>query len=232
MQLTIMSHNMSLYIPVVFKHVSTPTIVSTFAKLDIGKVTKVDRIPVMSEEQGVAKHKHDQVFVHLQWCTESIAAMNLYDTLAGLEGATAKLVYDEPYYWALYKNKNPEQSVIREQGMRIQGLEAQINALLRNQNMLVTRVNELEKRDWQGLDGWQEALASDQWKMDGHPRGVSGIESLEPWEDNTPDPFHHDSSPITITSPDDATPGAFHHNSSPITSPENTTPDPFHHSEG
>jgi len=202
------TRNMSLYIPVVFCHVQTSTIEETFAKLDVGKVTKVDRIPVMvdetdSEGNPKQRHKHDQAFVHLQWNTNSIAAMNLYDAVA-VDGASAKLVYNDPYYWALYKNKNPEQSVIREQGMRIQeqeerlqGQEKELAAVCNAVSQLVTRVSTLED-DWTwDQEAWRKTPLNNftNWVSSPIPTdwsSIPAVESLERREgDVTPDPFHH-----------------------------------------
>jgi hypothetical protein len=200
------TRNMSLYIPVVFCHVQTSVIEKTFEKLDIGKVTKVDRVPVMvdqTDREGNPgqRHKHDQVFVHLQWNTNSIAAMNLYDAVA-VDGASAKLVYDEPYYWALYKNKNPEQSAIREQGMRIQEQEErlkkqeqELTATHGALSQLAERVNTLEggwvwdQEDWRktpinNFTNWVSSPIPTDWSS------IPAVDSLESWEgDTTPDPF-------------------------------------------
>ena len=205
------SRNMSLYIPVVFNHTTTSVIVETFTKLNLGQVHKVDRVPVMAQkvnEEGVIQRwrTHDQAFVHLHWCTDSVAAMNLYEKLA-VDGGTAKLMYNDPYYWALYKNRNPEQSVIREQGTQITELQNQVSELKELITDLSERVNTLEGyRQWENNNsGWDEAIASPLWNAHEVSRGASGtfdfnlnqrhvtrIESLEPWEgEDLPDPFHH-----------------------------------------
>ena len=202
---------MSLYIPVVFNHTPTSDIEKTFELLEIGKVTKIDRIPVWKDEmdkdgQTQRTKTHDQAFVHLTWRTDSIAAMNLYDKL-DVDGQSAKLVHNDPYYWALYKNRNPEQSVIREQAARIQQLELQME-------ILTERVSVLEnekvldfgcKDDYTpvGREGWTEAVCSPLWNTHEVPRGFKGIDSLEPWEgDDLPDPgFHCPDSPSLSPGP-------------------------------
>jgi hypothetical protein len=196
---------MSLYIPVVFNHTPTLDIEKTFDLLEIGKVTKIDRIPVWKDEvredgRTHSTKTHDQAFVHLTWRTDSVAAMNLYNKL-DVDGQSAKLVYNDPYYWALYKNRNPEQSVIREQTARIQELELQMEVLqnrvmiLENEGILDTGI----KDDYMpvGCEGWTEAISSPFWSTHETTRGMKGIESLEPWEgDELPDPcFHSPDSP-------------------------------------
>ena len=202
---------MSLYIPVVFNHTTNSEIEKTFKVLDIGNVTKIDRIPVMREEVDTdgnvqRKKSHDQAFIHLVWRTDSVAAMNLYGKLE-VEGTSAKLVYNDPYYWAIYKNRNPEQSIIREQSARIKELESQMEALetrvmiLENERILDTGC----KDDYMpiGREGWSEAISSPFWRTHETTRGVKGIESLEPWEgDDLPDPcFHSPDPPSPIVSP-------------------------------
>ena len=197
---------MSLYIPMVFNHTPTSDIERIFELLEIGKVTKVDRLPVMREEldeEGNVQRKrtHDQVFVHLVWRTDSVAAMNLYDKLE-VEGQSAKLVYNDPYYWAVYKNRNPEQSVIREQGARIQVLETQVAELTKRVEALETSPDWEEQWDQfvpTGQKTWTRAVTSPLWQAHEHPRGIKGIDSLEPWEgDDGPEPdpdFHNPFSP-------------------------------------
>ena len=199
---------MSLYIPVVFNHTPTSDIEKTFELLEIGKVTKIDRIPVMRDEvdaEGNVQNKktHDQAFVHLVWFQDSVASMNLYKKLE-VEGQSAKLVYNDPYYWALYKNRNPEQSVIREQAARIKDLELQMECLTERVNTLEQCLGE-DKDDYMpiGREGWSEAISSPFWRTHETTRGVKGIESLEPWEgDDLPDPcFHSPDPPSPIVSP-------------------------------
>jgi hypothetical protein len=201
---------MSLYIPVVFNHTPTSDIDKTFELLEIGKVTKIDRIPVWKDEvngDGPRKKTHDQVFVHLTWRTDSVAAMHLYDKL-DVDGQSAKLVYNDPYYWAVYKNRNPEQSVIREQAARIKELELQME-------LLTQRVSVLENEPWLrfrskddympvGREGWAEAVASPLWNAHETPRGIKGIESMEHWEgDELPDPCFHCPSPPASPTPEE-----------------------------
>ena len=196
----IMAHQkrctMSLYIPVVFNHTTNSEMEKTFEVLDIGNVTKIDRIPVMRDEVDTdgnvqRKKSHDQAFVHLVWRTDSVAAMNLYDKLE-VDGTSAKLVYNDPYYWAIYKNRNPEQSIIREQSARIKELESQMDDLTERVRTLESANPPDDSYMPIGRDGWARAIASPLWNMHENTRGVAGIESLEPWEgDHTPDPFFH-----------------------------------------
>ena len=197
---------MSLYIPVVFNHTPTSDIEKTFELLEIGKVTKIDRIPVTRDEvdaEGNIQNKktHDQVFVHLVWFQDSVASMNLYKKLE-VDGQSARLVYNDPYYWAIYKNRNPEQSVIREQAARIKELELQME-------IVAERVSVLEnekvldfgyKDDYMpvGREGWTEAISSSFWNTHETTRGMKGIESLEPWEgDDLQNPCFHSPDPLT-----------------------------------
>jgi len=66
----------------------------------IGEVEHVDFI----EKHG-NNGKYYMAFVHLKNWFQNMATINLRDKIE--RGEEGRIVYDEPYYWAIYKNRNP-----------------------------------------------------------------------------------------------------------------------------
>jgi len=96
-----MSSNTSIYIP--FVHPSAANelqIKHCFMMLLIGEVERVDFV----EKYG-NNGKYYMAFVHLKNWFQNTAAINLRDKIE--RGEEGRIVYDEPYYWAIYKNRNP-----------------------------------------------------------------------------------------------------------------------------
>lgn len=89
--------NLSLYIPRVFPNIDEERIKGVFQSLDIGRVNKVDFV---SQEGRNGPYK--SVYIYFS---------QFYDTSfldrvcnSGTQGA--KLVYDDPWYWIVLKNKS------------------------------------------------------------------------------------------------------------------------------
>ena len=122
---------MSLYFPFVLPHTTDEFISQIFKTLELGEIYKIDRVPVMKEDEKNKKeiHSHDQVFIFLHWNEECVAGKSLRNRIKE-DGVQGKIVYNDPYYWAVYKNKCPEKSEIRELNERVNCLEAIVENLL------------------------------------------------------------------------------------------------------
>ena len=68
--------------------------------LYIGDVERVDFVK-KSGNNG----DYYMAFIHFKTWFENTAAINLREKIE--RGEEGRIVYDEPYYWAVYKNNNP-----------------------------------------------------------------------------------------------------------------------------
>lgn len=96
------NQKLSLYIPHVFINITKERICDVFSKQSIGEVDRIDFVP----KKGKDGKDYNSAFVHMKkWCTnESVS--NLQHKIFNND-KTARIVYDDPWFWNLYENVNP-----------------------------------------------------------------------------------------------------------------------------
>ena len=115
-----MTDNLSIYIPFIHSSCTEETIKYVFDNLFIGRIKRVDL---------VAKDKYYIGFVYFYSWYDNIASINLRNKINN--GGKGKIVYNEPYYWNIYKNTStanvnkPEHilNMIKELEQRIYNME-------------------------------------------------------------------------------------------------------------
>lgn len=128
------NNKLSLFIPrVVPEWASQEMITTKFKTLDIGTIQRVDFL----EKVGSNGVKYYQAFLHFEMWEDNAATRNIQEKIVDPQ-QTAKLVYDEPWYWILLKNNNPltEEEVAANAALqeRVLALEQQVAQL--NNNMI------------------------------------------------------------------------------------------------
>lgn len=117
-----MTDNLSVYIPFIHKSCSEEIIKYVFNNLFIGRIQRVEL---------VAKRKNWCGFVYFYSWYDNIASINLRNKINN--GGKGKIVYNEPYYWNIYKNTStsnvlrlPEHllNMIKELEQRIYNMES------------------------------------------------------------------------------------------------------------
>jgi len=117
-----MTDNLSVYIPFIHKSCSEEIIKYVFNNLFIGRIQRVEL---------VAKRQHSCGFVYFYSWYDNIASINLRNKINN--GGKGKIVYNEPYYWNIYKNTStanvlrlPEHllNMIKELEQRIYNMES------------------------------------------------------------------------------------------------------------
>jgi len=88
----------SLCIPRVFKNINEGRIRKCFEDLDIGRIDRVDIVPVRKGEDTF-----NRVFVHLQWKRSDDADSARTRLLSGKE---IKIIYDDPWFWKVSVNRS------------------------------------------------------------------------------------------------------------------------------
>jgi hypothetical protein len=97
------NNKLSLFIPrIVPEWASQDLIVDKFKMLDIGTISRVDFLE-KSSANGVTYY---QAFLHFEMWEDNEATRNIQEKIYDSE-QSARLIYDEPWYWILLKNHNP-----------------------------------------------------------------------------------------------------------------------------
>ena len=139
------NNKLSLFIPrVVPEWASQDLIAGKFKLLDIGTISRVDFLEKFSAN-GV---KYYQAFLHFEMWEDNAATRNIQEKICDSE-QSARLIYDEPWYWILLKNQNPltEEEVAANAALqqRIVAPEQQIvhiqNNLIYWNNVTYTQIN-------------------------------------------------------------------------------------------
>jgi len=94
--------NTSIYIPFVHKSITEDKITDTFNKQMIGNISKIHFKKRMLLVKG-RMQTHNSAIVYLNYWHNNIASKNIYEKI--VKGEPAKIVYDDPYFWYIYKNK-------------------------------------------------------------------------------------------------------------------------------
>tara|TARA_Y100001935_G_scaffold233272_1_gene215559 strand:+ start:762 stop:1520 length:759 start_codon:yes stop_codon:yes gene_type:complete len=113
---------LSLCIPrVVSEWANKDLITNKFQSLNIGTIKRVDFVE-KSSANGI---KYYMAFLHFEQWEDNQATRNIQNKIMN-EETSARLVYDEPWYWILLKNNNPisdEEAALQE---RVTHLEQQV----------------------------------------------------------------------------------------------------------
>ena len=108
--------NLSLYIPRIANNCfmkqsglsfnnMTEFIGHMFHSLDLGRVSRVDLVPIYSKS-GAASN-FSKAFVHFDTWYDTASAQSIQEKMrCASSGGIAKLVYDDPHYWILKPNKS------------------------------------------------------------------------------------------------------------------------------
>ena len=90
----------SLCIPRVSQNISHKDIYSTFLKLNIGLLKRVDIIERQNQDGEIYK----RAFIHFKEWYNNDKSLFIMERLK--EGKDIKIVYDEPWYWKVSENKS------------------------------------------------------------------------------------------------------------------------------
>ncbi len=149
--MTEFNKKLSIFIPRVLNEWANEEIMGyIFKKLDIGEVERVDFVEKTTEFNNI----YYQAFVHFkEWCDTSITR-NIQEKIMNPE-QVAKIVYDDPGYWIILKNKNPMTEIEVKLEKRIIELEKQNvnqnNIMLNYLNRIInleTQINQLQTGYW------------------------------------------------------------------------------------
>jgi hypothetical protein len=88
----------SLYIPRVFVNIGTKRITDVFNRIGFGKVSKVDFI----RRSGNKGKDYNSVYVHFDYMNNTPAVNHFLERLVK---GSARVVYDDPWYWLVLENK-------------------------------------------------------------------------------------------------------------------------------
>ena len=139
------NNKLSLFIPrVVPEWASRELIADRFKMLDIGTISRVDFL----EKFSANGMKYYQAFLHFEMWEDNAATRNIQARIYDSE-KSAKLIYDDPWYWILLKNHNPltqeEVAVNAALQERVVALEEQIVQIQNNvtywNNVTYTQLN-------------------------------------------------------------------------------------------
>lgn len=149
-----MSTQFSLYIPTINKKYTIENIITTFWKLDIGNVDRIDFVPIMKtyKDEQVEDTNFRQAFIYItpntNWNTFVIGSIEKngsfrlfphqetsYDRFYPLPGGSVQ-EGNPREYWILLKNKNP---------VPYSTTSLNIHQLAHNNELLETKVSEMEE---------------------------------------------------------------------------------------
>ena len=130
-------NKLSLCIPrVVSEWANKDLIINKFQTLNIGLIERVDFV----EKTSANGNKYYMAFLHFEEWEDNTATRNIQYKILNEENS-ARLVYDEPWYWILLKNNNPishEEAALQE---RIVVLEQQVANLNSWNTYLYNQIN-------------------------------------------------------------------------------------------
>uniref|UniRef100_A0A6C0E1Z3 Uncharacterized protein n=1 Tax=viral metagenome TaxID=1070528 RepID=A0A6C0E1Z3_9ZZZZ len=91
------NNNMSLYIPYVRLDVEKEFMADLFGYLDIGCVSRIDFV-TKTNKYG---NRYHRAYIHFERWYETIVSYNFQEKV---KEKTARLVYNDPYYWVVLEN--------------------------------------------------------------------------------------------------------------------------------
>jgi len=95
-----MMQNISLYIPHVFANFTNEYIASTFERLDIGLVERVDLVAKMGNDGK----PYNSAYIHFKEWFDNAGVRNLQQRIQDPD-KQARLMYDDPWFWIVLENK-------------------------------------------------------------------------------------------------------------------------------
>jgi len=96
------SDNISICVPRVFPNITWTRVKDAFEELDLGKVERVDMVN-KTNDKG---EKFKRVFVHFKHWNNNKTAQAVKEKL--MKGDSIKVVYDDPWFWKVYKSNAPK----------------------------------------------------------------------------------------------------------------------------
>jgi len=91
--------SLSLFIPRVFASITKEDMKQVFHTLDIGMVNRVDFVVKMGKDKKI----YHTAYVHFDHWYSNVANDHIREKLE--RGEEARIVYNDPWYWIVYKNK-------------------------------------------------------------------------------------------------------------------------------
>jgi hypothetical protein len=207
------NNKLSLFIPrIVPEWASQDMIVDKFKAHDIGTINRVDFV----EKQSGMGVKYYQAFLHFDNWDDNACTRNIQERIYDSE-RSARLVYDEPWYWILLKNNNPltETEVVSQSQVALQEriceLEEQVSQFQTNMiywnNLVFTQMN---CYNHQLAPLWAHAMENGM--SEAHPEWVNNddepptmTEIAEQSAMISEDSDTHDSMPSLVNASDDDT---------------------------
>ena len=117
------NNQLSLYIPrVTPEWADADRMIAKFAELEVGVVRRIDFVEKVSDN-GYTYH---QAFVHFESWNDCQTTRNMQERIAD-PNRQCRLVYDDPWYWMLLKNKNPLSDTEYRLEQRIIDLEQRLD---------------------------------------------------------------------------------------------------------
>jgi hypothetical protein len=96
------NQKLSIYIPHVFLNITKERICDVFENQAVGEVERVDFIP----KKGKDGKEYNTAFIHMKCWYDNDCVFNLQSKIK-TTNSTARIVYDDPWYWNIYENMNP-----------------------------------------------------------------------------------------------------------------------------
>jgi heat shock protein HspQ len=111
--MSVINHQMSLYIPHVFANIGEDKIRKTFNLLDIGLVDHIDFVSKLGKDGKL----YNSVYIHFSQWYNNVSTFNFQQRLKNLDKQT-RVVYDDPWYWIVLEN-NSHKFISGERKQRI-----------------------------------------------------------------------------------------------------------------
>ena len=91
----------SVVIPMVFANIRESRIRGVFEALNLGEIIRIDMVPKKASMAVTHGKKMNTVFVHFKRISPEV-----FEALKG-EKSFVKVVYDEPWFWKIYRSDRP-----------------------------------------------------------------------------------------------------------------------------
>jgi hypothetical protein len=124
-----------LYIPYVFPNITEERIKKIFSCLNIGEVSRIDFIKKY-EKNGKMYY---EIYIHFSNWYYNVTAFNFQKKV--VEGNGAKLVYDDPWFWLVYKNTSDKAA------KQIANLENQIRKSKVDRDFIMLEMKQLREEN-------------------------------------------------------------------------------------
>ena len=150
---------LSIYIPSILDEYANPQYIrSIFQNLNIGIVKRVDFQPINTSSTSSDK----MAFVHMLYWYTNVVVENLQERINST-GLEARIVYDDPHYWVLQKNKRPIPDNYAEQLVQLQKSAFEVN------QQMNSRITNLEQKNTE----LETTLAHMQWWIRLHDANIN-----------------------------------------------------------